>query len=121
MPNPTPDGRDWLTPREIIRSQLEAVFRNHPNVSRNQMEALRDSLVEGFRDTGYGVEFKILRLTEKIRTAINAGVFGPLTIPNTVDVEGNPIRTPVGEIAALFDDVYSEDFLNNVDDNGNPL
>ena len=121
MARPTPDGRDWITPSEIIRLQLEAIYRNHPNINREQMEALREDLIEGLRDAQLQNEFKVLRLCEQLFHAIESGVFGPTVIPNTVDVDGKPIPTPVGEIYRLFAELYSVDFLDLLDENANPL
>lgn len=118
---PTPDGREWLTPRAIIELQIQTVRDQHPNISRQQIESLRDSLEDGFRRTGYQNEFKIARLVEKVKDAASAGMFGPLTIPNTVDQEGQPIPTPVGVLAYLLMDIYSEGFLDLHDEDGNPL
>lgn len=118
---PTPDGREWLKPRAIIQLQIDTVKAQHPNISDAQLESLRDSLEDGFRQTGYQQEFKIARLVEKIKEAALAGTFGPLYIPNTVDVEGNPIPTPVGVMAQLLIDVYSAGFLDGVDEDGNPI
>ena len=117
---PTPDGREWLTPREIIRMQVETIHDQHPNISRAQMESLRDSLEDGFRRTGYQQEFKTARLVEKVKDAAMSGSFGPLTIPNTVHL-GQPILTPVGEIAGALNDIYMEGFLDLFDDEGNIL
>lgn len=118
---PTPDGREWLRPRDIIKSQIDEVVADHPNITRNQMESLRDSLVNGLRRVQmYEYEFKVLRLTERVVDAIEAGQFGPIYIPNTV-VEGQQVPTPVGEIALLFRDIYDQEFLDLFDENGNVL
>ena len=109
---PTPDGREWLTPREIIRQQLEQVYRDRPNVNRTQMENLKDSLVEGFLNTGWGIEIKVLRLAEKLKEAVDEGRYGPLR-----DGDGNP--TAVGEIAADFKRIYTIMVLDQFDDEGN--
>ena len=101
---PTPDGRDWLSPADIVKAQLQAVYRNHPNVNREQMESLRDSLIEGWRDTNYHNEFKILRLTERIYTNLRQGLY-----------------ETVSQIREDFDTVYTREILDSMDDNGNPL
>ncbi|MHC4702674.1 MAG: hypothetical protein ACYTFQ_19095 [Planctomycetota bacterium] len=118
---PTPDGREWLSPRAIITLQLEQIERDHPNMTAQQRESLRESLEEGFRLTNYHQEFKIARLVEKVKEAIFHKNFGPLQVPNTVDVNGLPINTPVGEIAYLLADIYSEGFLDQFDDDGELL
>lgn len=104
MTRPTPDGRDWLTPAAIVRSMLEAVWRNHPNMNRTQLEALREDLKEGYRDTNYHNEFKILRLTEMIYGHLRAGHYDSLA-----------------QIREDFDTAYNMEVLNGIDDNGNPL
>lgn len=117
---PTPDGRSWLTPREIIQSQIQTVHDQHPNITRAQMESLRDSLEDGFRRTNYHNELKICRLVEKVKEAAEQGVFGPLAVPNSY-FEGQPIMTPVGELTRALSDIYSEGFLDFFDDEGNIL
>lgn len=104
MTRPTPDGRDWLTPADIVRSMLEAVFRNHPNINRTQLQALREDLKEGWRDTNYHNEFKILRLTERVYVNLRRGVY-----------------TSLEEVREDFDRIYTAAILDQFDDNGNPL
>ena len=118
---PTPDRREWLTPREIIRTQLETVKAQHPNISRTQLESLKDSLIDGFRQTGYQQELKIARLVEKIKEAAVNGLFGPLWIPNSVDQNGQKIPTPVGVMTSLLIDIYTDGFLDMHDEDGNPI
>jgi hypothetical protein len=66
-------------------------------------------------------ERKILRLTEQLKDAIQNGGFGPLTVPNTLDENGLPIQTPAGGIAQAFKDIYTPEFLDLFDEEGNLL
>ena len=120
-------GREWLTSRQIavrlgkallederMPAQLRQYLLDHKAVA---LDVLQDAFVS----TEYHNEFKILRLTERVAMAMSQGVFGPLTIPNTVNVDGEKIRTPVGEIAALFRDIYTPEFLDQFDEEGNEV
>lgn len=116
---PTPDGREWLRPIDIVKLQIEAVESVHPNVPRGDLESLSAALAQGIRNAGLGMEFKVLRLTERLKDALEAGHYGPLTVPNTVDREGNPIPTPLGLVNADFRRIYSVSFLDEHDEEGN--
>jgi hypothetical protein len=81
-----------------------------------------DVLADAIEDFGLSYEFKILRLMEKLYwDMIRQGQFGPLFVPNTVDVNGQRILTPVGEIKQLMDDIYTPEFLDQFDEEGEPL
>lgn len=80
-----------------------------------------DVLEDAVKDFDLHFEFKILRLTEQLKDAARAGAFGPLWIPNTLDGNGAKIPTPVGEIVLLFNDIYSQEFLDQFDEEGVPL
>jgi hypothetical protein len=118
---PTPDGREWLTPAAIIERQIQQVLKDYPSMMPSQMEDIRASLEEGFRSTGYQTEFKILRLYERIQESVRRGVFGPLVVPDAVDVDGNKIPTPAGQIGLLMRDATTADFLDMLDEDGIPL
>ena len=120
-------GREWMTTEEWARRLGKALLEDErmPQQARDYLlqhkavalQVLQDAMVHAW----LGYEFKILRLTEKVKGAIAMGAFGPLVIPNTVDVEGLPIQTPVGEIHQLFRDIYDPDFLDQFDEDGEPL
>ena len=118
---PAPDGRAWLTSRAIadrITDLLRERFGTIQGLNRGNVQRV---VKEAFEATEYTQEFKVLRLSEQVVMAINAGAFGPLTIPNTVNVDGEKILTPVGEIWSLFRDIYSPEFLDQFDEEGEPL
>lgn len=122
---PTPDGREWLSSKAIADNLMERI---KDDVPQGRIAALKMLLEDGFSGM-YGIEFKILRLTEKLKDAIEAGNFGPLF----VDAEGNPVRpqdydparghqhTQAYDIWRAFRDIYTMDVLENVDEDGNLL
>lgn len=116
---PTPDGREWVRPIDIVKLQINAVREAHPNVTRAQLENLAEALAQGVRDAGLGREFKVLRLTERLKDALEAGFYGPRYEPNTVDVNGDRIITPIGQVYEDFRRIYSMDFLDQHDEDGN--
>jgi hypothetical protein len=124
---PTPDGRKWLNSDEISGRICDTLEKEHPTLATS-----RANLIERFKDAFsgmYGIEFKILRLTEKLKDAIEAGQFGPLF----TDENGNPVAaqqydaskghltTQAYEIWRAFKDIYTMDVLNAVDEDGNLL
>lgn len=124
---PTPDGREWWTARQIAVRLGQALLDDDripqdmkDKVLANQAVAL-DVLEDAFQSIGYHWEHKVLRLTEKLKDSIDNGAFGPLTVPNSVGTDGQKIRTPVGEIALMFRDIYTREFLELFDEEGNML
>lgn len=124
---PTPDGREWASRRRIA-VRLGTTLVNDERLPVELRQYLLDHraaalniLEEAIDDFNLSYEFKILRLVEKVKDAIESGVFGPLTIPNTVDENGEKIKTPVGEIGFLLKDCYTPEFLDQFDEDGNPL
>lgn len=124
---PTPDGREWLSSDQIVArlgkamvedermpAQLRAYLLEHKAVA---LDVLKDAFVS----TGYTQEFKIIRLMEKVFDAMKAGAFGPRWIPNSVNQQGEKIPTPVGEVWNLFADIFHTEFLEQFDEEGNPL
>lgn len=109
MPRPTPDGREWLTPTAIADRIVERLG----SVPGRGPQALRDSIAEAYRDTGYEYEFKIVRLVERLKDALAAGAYGDLGTPEE--------PTPLGLVAADLKAIYSTAVLDAVDENGNPL
>lgn len=124
---PAPDGREWLTSRQIAARLGKALLEDEriPQELREYLLAHKavalDVMEDAFVSTGYTQEFKILRLMEMVVMAVNRLEFGPLFIPNTVDVNGDKIPTPVGQLWALFRDIYTLEFLEQFDEEGNPL
>lgn len=110
MAKPTPDGREWLTPTAIadhIAEKLGSIPGRGP-------QALRDLIAEGYRDTGYEYELKIVRLTERLRDALLAGAYGPLGTPEE--------PTEVGLVYYEgLKPIFSQAVLDAVDENGNPI
>lgn len=124
MPEGTPTQRRWPTKREVAEKMRARLVEVVPGNILNRIgdHPQIDAILEDcYEVMGYDVERKISRLTERLKDAIFAGAFGPLVIPNTVDVNGNQIPTPVGEIAMAFRDIYTEDFLALFDEEGNLL
>lgn len=68
----TPDGRSWLTPAAVAQQITDALHRAGIvlQVDLLDAEAVAQSAYEG---TGYTVEFKILRLVEKVKDRLLAG------------------------------------------------
>ena len=115
---PASEGRAWLTSKAIadrIVDRLSADFGEIRGMNRGSVQR---AVREAYEATGYTQEFKILRLVEKVKDAMYLGVFGPLYIPNTVDQEGERLPTPVGVVAKLLKDVYTPEFLDTVDEEG---
>lgn len=127
MPTTTPDGRSWWTSRRIV-ARLGAAMLEDERVPQELKDYLLahkqvalDVMEDAFVELNFGMELKILRLTEKLKDAVLGGEFGPITVPNTVDVNGQQILTPVGEIGEIFRDIYLMEFLDLHDEEGNLL
>lgn len=118
---PTPDGRSWLTSTEIASRITDLLQERYGTIAGLNRGGIQNVVKEAFELTNYHNELKIVRLAEKIKDAAQAGLFGPLYIPNTVDVNGEPIPTPVGVMASLLIDIYQEGFLDMHDEEGNPI
>jgi hypothetical protein len=104
---------------ERLAGKVEA--HAHLPEQAEQGVARRAAMVEEIEHMFLHYEFKILRLTEFLYEAIRNGAFGPVNVPNTVGVDGLPIRTPVGEIRDAFRDIYDLDMLDGFDEEGNPI
>ncbi len=124
---PAPDGREWIQPSTMATRLGQALIADErlPEQLRMYLIEHRTMALEILRDTfgaaGFKHELTLLRLVEKIKDAIARLAFGPLYIPNTVDVEGLPIPTPVGQIYEALRDCYDWDFLDLFDEDGNLL
>lgn len=95
-----PDGRAWLTSAAIadrIISALEAAEIVAPEAGTDARAVAEDA----YRATGYDLEFKILRLTERLRMQIEDGEIA------TVD-----------EIRTAFRDIYTLEVLEQFDEEG---
>ena len=124
---PAPDGRQWWTPTQMAE-RVAHTARADGRLTTAMQQLIRqdeEAFVEVVRDaignSGFRYELTLLRLVEQIKDAIGILAFGPLVVPNTVDVEGLPIKTPVGEIHAMLEDCYTPEFLDQFDEEGNPL
>ena len=118
---PEPEEAAWLTSHAIADRITDLLRERYGTIQGLNRGNVQKVVREAYEATGYTREFKILRLVEKVKNAIDGGAFGPLTIPNTVNVGGEKIRTPVGEIASLLRDVYTPEFLDQFDEEGEPL
>ena len=73
-------------------------------------DLLRESIAQGFRNTGYTIEFKVARGCERVMMDVDAGVV---------------VRPPQGQqpafdiLLARFTEVFTQAWLNAHDDNGN--
>ena len=117
---PAPDGRGWLTSHAIADRITDLLRERYGTIQGLNRGNVQQVVKEAYEATGYTQEFKILRLIEKVKNAIDGGAFGPITIPNTVH-EGEKVLTPVGEIAMLLRDIYTPEFLEQFDEEGEPL
>lgn len=107
---PTPDGRSWLTSDEIAfrlgKAMIDDVrVPDHVKdyLVANQMVAL-DIFKQAFIVTGYTLEFKIARLCEKLRDAIDAGNI-----------------TTFNEVRDSIKEIYTLSFLDQFDEEGELL
>ncbi len=124
---PPVNGREWLSPTGIAKAIARGIGtddRIPPSVASkiaNNKEAFVDVVADAIRESGLKSELTLLRLVEKIKDAIGNKAFGGLVIPGTVDIEGQTVLTPVGEIHALLRDAYTMEFLEMFDEEGVPL
>lgn len=98
---PTPDGRSWLTSDAIATRIVNELINADIIAPEDRVDATAIAAT-AYRNTGYGLEFKILRLTEKLRMAIENGQF-----------------TDVGSIQVAFNDIYRLEVLDQFDEEGN--
>lgn len=95
------EGRRWLTSEEISNRIVNALIRSELISADDGVEA-KAVIKSAYQSTGYHLEFKILRLVEKLRMAIIDGHF-----------------TDVESISQVFNDIYSLDVLSQFDEEGN--
>lgn len=122
---PTPDGREWFNSDKIAQRMIDKLGNEVPQGRAAFIRALLTDAFSGL----YGIEFKILRLTEKLKDSIEQGAFGPLF----VDAGGNPVApqnydpdaghqtTQAYEIWRAFKDIYTLNVLEQFDEDGNLL
>lgn len=107
---PTPDGRSWLTSDEIATKLGQAMIDDPrlPDQLRtfllDNKAVAKDVLKDSFLTTGIGLEFKIARLCEKLRDAIDAGNI-----------------TTFDEVRTSIKDIYTLTFLDQFDEEGELL
>lgn len=107
---PAPDGRAWFTSKlmaDNLMGRIEDQITDLPKPWRDEIAA---RLEAGFASM-YGVEFKILRLTEKLRLKIEQEGFGPL-----YDADGT--KTQAYHIWKAFRDIYVAETLDQFDEEG---
>lgn len=97
----TPDGRAWLT-SDAIAEQIGNALYQFGVLSEEDLEDAISVIASAYRATGYGLEFKILRLTEKLKDRITDGEF-----------------STVEEITSAFNDIYNLSVLEQFDEEGN--
>lgn len=107
---PTPDGRSWLT-SDAIATKLGQAMIDDPRLPEQLRTFLLDHkavaksvLKDAFVETEIGLEFKIARLCEKLRDAIDAGNI-----------------TTFDEVRDSIKDIYTLAFLNQFDEEGELL
>ena len=121
------NGREWFTPTFMAEHIAKNIGTNErlPTAVRERIASNREVFVkavaEAIFDSDLRYELTLLRLVEKIKDSIGLLAFGALAIPNSVDQKGQPILTPVGEIHSLLRDIYTPEFLDMFDEEGNPL
>lgn len=124
---PTPDGREWFSSEKIAQIQMDRIADRLPPLSAPVLEEIKARLQASFSGL-YGIEFKIGRLTEKLKDAIEAEAFGPLF----VDADGNRVppsaynpavhsETQAYQIWRAFKDIYTQSILDQYDEDGNLL
>lgn len=102
----TPDGRQWLTSEAIAQRITSALILNGV-ITEDQTLVVSDIVQQAYANTGYPLEFKILRLTEKIKDQVDSGAMY------------NASCTSCQEIRQSFSDVYNASVLANYDEEGN--
>jgi hypothetical protein len=121
---PTPDGREWLTPKQIAEGflwkafchefQNEQWFEHPTNPKTGKLGVSMDSplkqrfcaaMVMGFERTNYQMEFTLARLFEMFKDALQRD-----DIPDVGEVTRANIKT-----------MFTEDFLNQLDIDGELL
>jgi len=106
---PTPDGRDWLTPAEIMRRVYDSLMEEFPAMedyfnTSSKRTRFKEAVKRGWRRTGYQQEFKAARMFEKLKDALKRDQFESLE-----------------EVKAWVARVYTQAFMDGIDDDGNPI
>lgn len=124
---PPTDGRVWITPTGIAREIAKGIGtddrlpKGMRDGIRNNKAEFVDVVGDAIRNTHLRYELTRSRLMEKIKDSLGLMAFGALVISNAVDTNGQPIKTPVGEIYALLKDIYTPEFLDMFDEEGDLL
>ena len=110
---PTPDGREWLTTERIVSDyqwvRFYDEFKDEPRFDHtgaaNDDSPFKQrwcaAVVRGFKATGYDTEFKVCRLTEKLKDAI-----------------GRADITDIQEVRNTFQTIYTKEILDQYDEEG---
>lgn len=116
--------REWWKGSDISGLFVQVLAERLPPPAIRALEnhPVAEMLEEVFEaQTDWSYERKVLRLTEKLRDGIDRGDFGPLVVPNTLGADGLPILTPAGHIANVFRTIYTPEFLDQFDEEGELL
>ena len=110
---PAPDGREWAASSHIAQVLKDCIEAEYPQIKNlNMSQELQDSIEQCFVDgIGFGTERKVSRLSEALKDAVGAEVYGPLS-----DING---LTPLGEMYQDWSNVYTMAFLDLFDEEGN--
>lgn len=101
----TPDGRQWLTSNNIAERLINAFLLEYPQFESQLDKPIAQDIIRiAYENTNYTMEFKILRLTEKLKDRILDGTI-----------------TDYEEIKQAFTDIYTTSILALYDDEGNLL
>jgi hypothetical protein len=131
---PAPDGREWLTSLAVAEQLLDMFVATYPDAVTCIQAAgitladVKDLLRQAYEDTGYSLEHKTSRLTEKLKDSIEARNFGPLFVNDDGDEvmpadyePANPSHhtTQAYDIWLAFKDIYTMTTLDCFDEEGN--
>lgn len=103
----TPTARRWQTREEWaekIVTRLEASFPGAIQLQRGEIKTDLITWLAG----GFVVERKLSRLTEMLKDSIQAGRFGPIVPGSQAD-----------DILQTFKQIYTREFLDTIDEEGN--
>jgi hypothetical protein len=114
---PTPDGREWLTPNEIMTRIYASLKLEFPALESfldtpEKRDRARNAIKLAFLGTGYNMELKCARMFEKVRDALRAGNFGPIDETQNKNIY---------DLYQTVKTIFSVDFMDGIDDDGNPI
>ncbi len=126
-----PDIRpQWPTSADFAEKVMVKLERDHGPEVTPKRGPMRDAVEELFKTVWWSYGRKASRLCEKLKLSIEVEAFGPLFVdadrnriaPADYDPE-NPDHTTTQayQIFLAFKDIYKSDYLDQVDEEGNPL